>query len=216
MLQPRRHATSVGLLLIDLDHFKSINDAFGHAAGDAVLHEFGVRARAILRGGDLLIRYGGDEFVAILPNAQLAAAHEVAERLRAYVSGRPFPSTPPLTVTLSIGCTVVDTATGKLSLADLMAQADARLYQAKRLGRNRVVSVEEALPVVAPLIEPADEQGRLIERDGAFAQMLTWLEELSAGERGLLRVLGAPGVGLTRFLRAVETRPGCAAIRFWR
>jgi diguanylate cyclase (GGDEF)-like protein len=200
-----REALSTGLLLIDLDHFKSINDAFGHAAGDAVLHEFGVRARTILRGGDLLVRYGGDEFVVILPNASLAAAHEVAVRLRTYVCSRPFPGRPPLTVTLSIGCAVADEATGSLSLNELMARADAHLYQAKRQGHNCVVSSEETSPAGAPPVAAADAQGRLIERDGAFTEMLAWLDALSRGERGLLRVLGAPGVGLTRFLQVVAS-----------
>ena len=79
-----------------------------------MLREFGVRARTTLREGDLLIRYGGDEFVVVLPNARLAAAHEVAERLLAAVSGRPIPGTPPLTVTLSIGCAAADATTGEL------------------------------------------------------------------------------------------------------
>ena len=87
----RRRATCISLLLVDLDHFKSINDAFGHARGDAVLQEFGVRARTVLRGGDLLIRYGGDEFVVLLPNARLAKAHEAAERLLAAVKGQALP-----------------------------------------------------------------------------------------------------------------------------
>ena len=205
----RRRVSTVGLLLIDIDHFKSINDAFGHAAGDAVLREFGVRARTSLRGGDLLIRYGGDEFVVILPNTRLAAAHEVAERLLASVNGRPIPGTPPLSVTLSIGCAVADTNTDVPALPALLEQADVHLYQAKRLGRNQVVSTREAAPA-GPSVEAVDADGRLIERDSAFAQMLAWLDGLPASERGLLRVLAAPGAGLTRFLGAVE---GMARLR---
>ena len=199
-----RRVSTVGLLLVDLDQFKSINDAFGHAAGDAVLREFGVRARTILREGDLLIRYGGDEFVVVLPNVQLRTAHEVAERLLTGVSGRPIPATPPVSVTLSIGCAATDGGTGATSLSDLLEQADAHLYQAKRQGRNQVVSAQEAPSNGGPAVEAADDDGRLIERDGVFAQMLAWLDGLQAAERGLLRVLAAPGGGMSRFLGAVE------------
>lgn len=200
----RRRVSAVALLLIDLDNFKSINDAFGHATGDAVLREFGVRARDVLRDGDVLIRYGGDEFVVVLPKAHLAQAHQVAERLLAYVSGRPIASSPPLTLTLSIGCADVDLTTPDLPLATLLERADAHLRQAKRRGRNQVVSMAEAPPTAATPVAAADAQGRLIERDSAFAKMLAWLDALTEGERGLLRVVSAPGIGLTRFLGAVE------------
>jgi diguanylate cyclase (GGDEF)-like protein len=206
----RRHAASVGILLIDIDHFKSINDAFGHAAGDAVLREFGVRARMVLRAGDLLIRNGGDEFVVVLPNAKLGAAHEVAERLLTAVNSRPFPGAPPLTVTLSVGCSVADATTSAPALSKLLEQADAHLYQAKRQGRNQVISAMEAPSTVVSAVEAADADGRLIERDTAFGQMLAWLDGLPSAERGLLRVLAVPGVGLTRFLGAVE---GVARLR---
>ncbi len=196
-------ATSIGLLMIDLDNFKSINDAFGHATGDLVLHTFAADARSVLRANDTLIRYGGDEFVVVLPSASLAAAHEVAERVRISVAGHAMPTTPPLTVSVSVGCSCTDATTPQLSLTDLLAQADGRLYQAKRRGRNQVVSVED-VPSAAEAAEvAADTQGRLIERDGAFTQALTWLDAVLAGERGLLRVVGAPGVGMSRFLEAV-------------
>jgi len=198
----RRSVQSVGLLLIDLDHFKSINDAFGHAAGDAVLRAFAERARGVLRGQDLLIRYGGDEFVAVLPNAQLGVAHDVAERLLAGVSSHPFPGKPPLTVTVSIGCVVADALTDE-SLADLIERADARLYQAKRRGRNQVVSTDVLSPAIGAHVAATDAHGRLVERDNVFAEVVAWLGGLSTGRRGLLRIVGAPGVGLTRFLSTV-------------
>ncbi len=218
-------ATSIGLLMIDLDNFKSINDAFGHATGDVVLQTFAADARSVLRTNDTLIRYGGDEFVVVLPSASLAAAHEVAERVRISVAGHAMPTTPPLTVTISVGCSCTDATTPQLSLTDLLAQADGRLYQAKRRGRNQVVSVED-VPSAAEAAEvAADTQGRLIERDGAFTQALTWLDAVLAGERGLLRVVGAPGVGMSRFLEAVArmahlrgyqvlTLTGSPALRF--
>ena len=158
-----------------------------------------------LRSGDSLIRYGGDEFIVLLPNAQLATTQEVAERLLARVSSQPFPGTPPLTVTLSIGCASTDAATGDISLEALLARADAHLYQAKRRGRNQVVSPEQASPTLMSLAVAADAEGRLLERDDAYTQMLAWLDAMSDGERGLLRVFGAPGVGLTRFLQAVAS-----------
>ncbi|MCA9560051.1 MAG: GGDEF domain-containing protein, partial [Myxococcales bacterium] len=95
--------TPFALMVIDVDHFKSVNDAFGHARGDAVLVEVVGRLRSALRDGDDLFRYGGDEFVLLVREAGPERAEAVGRRLLDAVRGRAFEGAPPLTVTLSIG-----------------------------------------------------------------------------------------------------------------
>jgi diguanylate cyclase (GGDEF)-like protein len=130
--------SSLALLMMDLDKFKSINDTHGHPAGDAVLVEFARRARSVVRSTDLLARFGGEEFSVLMAHADLAEASEVAERIREAVAARPilFEETS-IPVTVSIGLAVAHPK-GNDRPADLIAQADALLYEAKQAGRNRV------------------------------------------------------------------------------
>jgi diguanylate cyclase (GGDEF)-like protein/PAS domain S-box-containing protein len=134
-----RHETQVGVMMVDLDHFKSINDTAGHAGGDAALQQIGVFLRGHLRAGDIACRYGGDEFVLILPEASREATQERAEQLRedakhlrVEFAGRALPA-----VTLSIGIAVFPDQ-GRTS-ESLMRLADAAMYRAKSLGRDGVV-----------------------------------------------------------------------------
>ena len=131
----------VAALLIDIDHFKRINDTFGHDVGDEVLREFAVRLATNVRAIDLACRLGGEEFVVIMPDTDLQAAHRVAERLRLHVSGAPFRvqgAPEPLAVTVSIG---VAATIGEGDHPDaLIKRADAAVYDAKRSGRNQVIS----------------------------------------------------------------------------
>jgi diguanylate cyclase (GGDEF)-like protein/PAS domain S-box-containing protein len=133
----------VGVIMLDLDHFKRFNDTFGHAAGDALLHELGKFLRAHVRGEDVACRYGGEEFTLVLSDAPRAVARQRAERLREEVKrlqprhgGRPLGA-----VTLSLGVAVFPDhgSTGE----DMLKAADAALYRAKRGGRDRVVVVGE-------------------------------------------------------------------------
>ena len=130
------------LLLADLDHFKAVNDRFGHAAGDVVLRELAQRMSAILRPSDLVARIGGEEFLVTLPDATAETAHAIAQRLRASVAARRFalPGTPArLPVTLSIGLAL--SGTGATPGADaLLERADRALYAAKDAGRDRVMA----------------------------------------------------------------------------
>ena len=128
------------------DLFKTINDSHGHAAGDAVLVHVARHGQAVLRCTDLFGRYGGDEFVAILPETDLLTAAAIAERLRVAV-GEPVPGTPGLppgvsNVTISIGVAAV--TPGCDCVEDLIAQADQALYTAKHAGRNRTRVADEA------------------------------------------------------------------------
>jgi diguanylate cyclase (GGDEF)-like protein len=136
----KQHAADpcpTAVLLIDLDHFKSINDRFGHAIGDRVLQVFADAAKATVRSCDLIGRLGGEEFAAVLYNIGLDKALTLAERIRstfaeaaAEVNGR------PVGATVSIG--MVLNQDGPLDVPDLLAQADQALYHAKERGRNRV------------------------------------------------------------------------------
>ena len=128
-------------LLIDIDHFKKINDSFGHDVGDEVLREFAVRVATNVRAIDLPCRYGGEEFVVVMPGASLAAAERVAERIRGHVGGSPFRvagGRELLTVTISIGVTAT-LGEGDTPEA-LLKRADEGVYEAKAAGRNKVIA----------------------------------------------------------------------------
>ena len=138
--QAHRHERDLSVLIADMDHFKSVNDTYGHDAGDAVLRELADRIRACVRGADLACRFGGEEFVVIMPDTDLAAAGIVAERIRARVAGEPFrlPGGALLERTISIGIATRETATDTTDT--LLKRADGGLYQAKESGRNRVIA----------------------------------------------------------------------------
>ena len=129
------HGALVSVLALDLDHFKVINDSYGHAVGDAALQAFTERVRGQLRQSDHLARLGGEEFIVLLPGASLEKAVEIAERLRSAVAETPLIEAPRVAVTVSIGAAARlsgETGTG------LLARADAAAYAAKRAGRDRV------------------------------------------------------------------------------
>jgi len=128
-------------LVLDIDYFKSVNDTHGHDAGDDVLREFATRIKKSIRGIDLACRLGGEEFVIIMPEADMAVATIVAERLRRRVASEPFAiahGSKTIEVTISIGLATLDTADD--NAATILKRADQALYRAKRDGRNRVVA----------------------------------------------------------------------------
>lgn len=136
-LRARARGLPIALLFIDLDHFKEINDSFGHAAGDACLSGIIAPIEAELRHSDVIGRYGGEEFVVILSSADITAAHPIAERIRNRVAEvRIDGFGPPIRLTCSIGVATSDTL--GVWGEHLIAQADAAVYAAKRSGRNRV------------------------------------------------------------------------------
>ncbi|HKO51282.1 MAG TPA: diguanylate cyclase [Polyangiaceae bacterium] len=137
-----------GVLFLDLDHFKQVNDRFGHDCGDRVLIAVANVIRSGLRPGDIIGRYGGEEFVAIVAGAGPESARLVAERLRLAVEEMVPPSPGPSRVTISIGTTVFDPRQLEETPQELVHRADLALYAAKRGGRNRVVLVPpgETLP----------------------------------------------------------------------
>ena len=129
----------LSLMITDLDRFKSINDRYGHDGGDEVLREFARRLRKNVRGIDLACRFGGEEFVVVMPDTEAAIAEKVAERVRAEIAEMPFAVAGETTaVTVSVG--VSSLKRGMDTVADLMKRADLALYEAKTGGRNRVVA----------------------------------------------------------------------------
>lgn len=131
-----RYAEPLALLLVDLDNLKTLNDQYGHDAGNAALRAMGDVFREELREVDFAARYGGDEFVALLPHQTAAEARVVAERLRERLATRPWPWPQPLT--LSIGIAAMEGTIHVQEPAGLLSAADSALYRAKNLGRNRV------------------------------------------------------------------------------
>lgn len=129
------------VLVLDIDFFKSINDNYGHDAGDDVLREFAVRLKKSIRGIDLACRYGGEEFVVVMPDTDTAVATKVAERLRRRIAAEPFAihhAARSVEVTISIGLAAL--GSGEDTAAAILKRADQALYRAKRDGRNRVVA----------------------------------------------------------------------------
>jgi two-component system cell cycle response regulator len=139
--QASLRAKPLALMMLDIDYFKSINDRYGHDAGDDVLREFAVRIRKSIRGIDLACRYGGEEFVIVMPETDLHVAGMVAERLRRSIAGEPFAiekGARRIEVTISIGISTLETK-GE-AIGDVLKRADQALYRAKNDGRNRVVA----------------------------------------------------------------------------
>jgi diguanylate cyclase (GGDEF)-like protein len=132
-----RTHSSIGILMLDIDHFKPINDTWGHPVGDAVLRQVATRLTGATRSYDMAGRYGGEEFLVILPESDAQATWAGAERIRAAIAGSPFTApAEEIPLTISIGATV---AQAGASEAELLSIADSALYQAKREGRNRTV-----------------------------------------------------------------------------
>jgi two-component system cell cycle response regulator len=132
------------VMMIDLDKFKTINDRFGHDAGDAVLKEFSRRLQENIRGVDLVARFGGEEFFVAMPDVDQAAAAAAAERIRRAVEGAPvpLPDGGEVEVTVSIGVAIA-TAADSDSEA-IIKRADCALYRSKETGRNRVSFAQAA------------------------------------------------------------------------
>jgi len=140
----RAQKTPISLLMLDLDRFKSINDRFGHAVGDAVLREVGTRLASAVRNIDLVARLGGEEFLVVMPGASEADAGRVAERIRRDVrrAGSCLPKNAGQTITLSAGLAVA-VPEDHFEAEELIARADQALYASKQSGRDRV-SIHQA------------------------------------------------------------------------
>ena len=138
--------TPLGIVLVDVDHFKKINDELGHQAGDVVLQELAKRVSGNLREYDGVGRYGGEEFLLVIPGCDLAATTRRAEDIRILISKEPFltaPGRPVVTVSMGVAAAEVSEPPEAL-----LRRTDEALYRAKRSGRNRVEPANEALTLV--------------------------------------------------------------------
>src|SRR5215469_2487811 len=146
-----RTHTPLAVALIDIDHFKAVNDSFGHLAGDKALREVARTLTIFLREYDLVGRFGGEEFALLLPQAKAVDAYRIAERIRAHISAMPIdvnddPGAEQVRLSISIGVAALGARWGSGiggQLTDLLAAADAALYQAKQNGRDRVCVITE-------------------------------------------------------------------------
>ncbi len=166
-----RYGRSCAVLFLDVDHFKALNDGCGHAAGDLALREFGTVARAALRGADILGRWGGEEFLAVLPEADATTALIAAERVRVAVAGHIFSAGGGVRLTCSMG---VAAYPGNGEGRDAVVNAaDRAMYAAKRLGRNQVRAAND--PAAATMDPTGGEAGSREE-----AMMVGTVEALAA------------------------------------
>ena len=160
-IRAERYQTDLSCLLMDLDYFKDVNDSFGHAFGDLVLKEFSLRMEQNLRSADLAFRYGGEEFLVLLPHTGIDGARQTAEKLLVDCEAKPYTDgSVSTTVTVSIGLASVNTYFPK-SAKELIAYADKALYRAKAEGRNRIVGyLEESLDPVSQEKIPDNKEVR--------------------------------------------------------
>lgn len=135
LLRSRRYGRHFSVVMVDIDHFKAVNDRYGHPAGDAVMRAVAGICKAALRSCDVVGRYGGEEFILMLPETNAEGATRVAERIRRTVADMRVPAVDRMT-TISAGIAALDASV--FDLASLIAAADRALYRAKRGGRNRV------------------------------------------------------------------------------
>ena len=169
LVDAHRTRTPLSIALMDLDHFKTVNDVYGHPEGDRVLRMSVERWQGAVRAVDVLARLGGEEFAVVIPAADAARAKEVAERLRLRLVQKPFPvrrGTVQLPITVSIGVAV--SARGAGTPASLLSRADSALYRAKREGRNRVVVSGGVRKSAAPRKERRKSDRRRGERRKAW------------------------------------------------
>jgi diguanylate cyclase (GGDEF)-like protein len=155
-----RTSMPLAVALLDLDRFKQINDNYGHLVGDDVLRRIAGSMTSVLREYDIAGRFGGEEFVMLLPQTRAVDAFRIAERVRAHIARLPIttPVGEPVTVTVSIGVAALDAGSSR-ELTELLAAADAALYRAKASGRDQVqmISTSRGLSAVRPGDDPEAE-----------------------------------------------------------
>ena len=198
LVRRRPNDPAAALLVIDVDHFKLVNDTYGHLQGDDVLRAVVGLLKRGVRGGDVIGRYAGDEFVVLLPRTPMETAREVAERLRGSVEkeriglrGQPSET---VSVTLSIG---VATAEHADHVEAVFAAADRALYEAKRAGRNGVAIAGSSAETARPQLN----LNRFVGRVEELKRLVRMLDTSFRGEPRVVAVVGEAGVGKSTLLR---------------
>jgi diguanylate cyclase (GGDEF)-like protein len=146
----KRHGRALTIVMLDIDWFKRYNDQYGHLWGDIALKEIAAILQAISRRSDVVARYGGDEFLMILPETPLEGGAAIGERVRQMVAHHQFKGKADemVAMTVSVGCAT--TFDGQIGARDMVARADGALYQAKGAGKNRVVLFRDGMPCLVP------------------------------------------------------------------
>jgi diguanylate cyclase (GGDEF)-like protein len=200
------------LMMVDLDHFKSINDAFGHPRGDTALIEMVKLIKSIIRDQDEVFRYGGDEFLLYLPGSNKLQAASIAERIQKTLRTTYLKGDPPIKLSVSIGlATYPEDAQTASGLVDVI---DRRLYQGKHRGRGTLVvndeisTHENSVQIVSP--------DRLVERDNAQETVLSFLQQMSMDTNSILHMQGARGSGRTRMLAECEKLARMQGYAVWK
>ena len=153
-LRNKRYGSFFSCVMCDIDHFKQINDSHGHQQGDIVLRTFGDIIRASIRRIDIAARFGGEEFILLLPETTSEDAHQVAERIRTTLRDQQFPFGKQVTASFGIVCT----RDGRIETRhEMIHHADTALYSAKHLGRNRTVIYNDALQDLAPATDDPED-----------------------------------------------------------
>ncbi|MBI9042948.1 MAG: diguanylate cyclase [Anaerolineaceae bacterium] len=191
----KRYEHPFSLILIDLDHFKSINDGFGHSRGDEVLIEFTRRLQDLVRETDVIFRYGGDEFIILLPNTDNLQGTLLAKRVLENIRSSPFPGNPQLSISMSMG--VATFPDDGENYEEIFNSADKRHYLAKRAGRSCVVGKARPIPGRLAIESPS----RMLERDSALEILRSFIDSLHKNKSGVLSITGPKGVGKTRLLQ---------------
>ena len=182
----------LSIVLIDLDHFKNVNDTYGHRRGDVVLKEFGLFIKTLLRADDTVFRYGGDEFVCILPNANYEQAKRISRRFVEQCRIKEFAQ---LRLTMSIG--IASCPLNARDWTGLFEIADRNLYSAKRHGRDRVgVFEKEKMGLIIPTKE-------IIGRDEEIVKFKELIDSIFSGKGGAVCISGEVGVGKTRLVHEI-------------
>ncbi|MDI1463545.1 diguanylate cyclase [Catellatospora sp. KI3] len=189
-----RRRTPLSLVLVDLDHFKAVNDTYGHLVGDAVLIDIAQRLRRASRASDLVCRYGGEEFVCLLPGTDEAGAVELAERMRATVAGAPVtvPGGDRIGLTASVGVATAEPADdGHVDIDALVNAADTAVYRAKDFGRDQVVT-------------SAWQPPQVFDTDLRLPAALVWMSDRIDRALGD----GSPGAAVSHWARLTARRLG--------
>ncbi len=193
----QRYGPPFSILLLDLDHFKSVNDAFGHSRGDEVLMQLAQRLERASRRSDIVFRYGGDEFIVLLPSTDKPTGIGIGQRLMDILQREPFEGQPALSLSCSMG--IASFPEDAETPESLFNVADKRHFAAKRSGPGKFVSADEA-PREGLRFE---NFSRLIERERALEKVYAFFEELPRQKQGTLEILGAASSGRSRFLDEV-------------